>query len=85
MKDAFLEGVYEAMKIPNFDLFSKGLVTLGTLGLMSIGLGACDDDDGAAEQAGKSVDESIEAKRETIDEGLEDAKDAIEDAQEKAE
>ena len=58
------------MKIPNFDVFRNGLVMLGILGLMSIGLGACDEDDGAAEQAGKSVDESIEAMRETIDEGL---------------
>ena len=32
-----------------------------------------------AEQAGKSIDESIEAMRETIDEGHEDAKDMIEE------
>ena len=38
-----------------------------------------------AEQAGKSVDESIEAMRETMDEGLEDAKDAIEETKEKIE
>ena len=85
MSDASLEEVYEAMKIPNFDVFRNGLVTLGILGLMSIGLGAYDEDDGAAEQAGKSVDESIEAMRESIDEGLENAKDAIEETQEKIE
>jgi hypothetical protein len=41
-----------------------------------LGMSACDDDDGAAEKAGRSVDESMEAMRDAIDEGIEDAEEA---------
>jgi hypothetical protein len=60
------------------DVMRKGLAILA-IGFMTAGLGACEDE-GPAEEAGESIDETADDVGDAVDEAGDDAEDAADDA-----
>ncbi|RUR52663.1 hypothetical protein [Vreelandella populi] len=57
----------------------KTLSIAALIALLAGGLVACDNDQGPAESAGESIDESMESAGESIEEAGENIQDAAED------
>ena len=57
----------------------KTLSVAALIALLAGGLAACDNDQGPAEEAGESIDESMNSAGESIEEAGENVQDAVED------
>ena len=55
----------------------KGLLAAAMVAVLSIGLAACDQDDGKMEKVGKSIDETATDVGNAVEDKCEEAKDSV--------
>ena len=59
----------------------QALLIAAVLGVSTLGLAACDSNEGPAEEAGESVDDAMDNAGDSMEDAGEDIQDAAEDAQ----